>query len=89
MGYCTLRSPISGIIGLKKIDEGNIVNAKSILVNIKAIDTLYLNFTVSERDIARIEKSINAGPLLLTVYVDERTDYGLIKQKNIRANLNI
>jgi len=78
--YCTIEAPISGMIGINQVDEGNIVNTDTVMVNIKTIDPLYVNFTVSEKDIPRIKKTIESGPLKLIVSVEEKTNSDSIKE---------
>ncbi len=78
--YCSIEAPISGIIGINKVHEGNMVNTDTIMANIKNIDPLHLDFSVSEKDISRIKKALESGHLKLLVYVDEKTNNDSIKQ---------
>ncbi len=61
--YCSIISPIDGITGERQVDPGNIVPANSgpVLVNIKTIDPLYVDFTVPEKELPRVRKAIAEG----------------------------
>jgi membrane fusion protein, multidrug efflux system len=76
--YCHIHSPISGTVGIKNINEGNIVNPGDILANVKTVNPLYINFTVAENDIARIKNALLDGSLKLEALVNEKTRDGRI-----------
>src|SRR5262249_2649162 len=46
--YCTVNSPINGIIGFKKVDVGNLVGHDSLLATVSNSDPLLVNFNMSE-----------------------------------------
>lgn len=72
LDYCTIESPIDGITGVRQIDPGNVIIADSgpVLVNVKAIDPLYVDFTVPERNYTLLRDSINKGALSVIVATD-------------------
>lgn len=49
--YCQVKATITGYIGKNLLDIGNIVSNSSKLANIVQSDTLYVNFTLSDREI--------------------------------------
>lgn len=57
LGYCTIRSPLSGFTGSLLVDEGNVVKAdETILVVINQVRPIYVNFSVPEQYLKDIEK---------------------------------
>ncbi|NQT32479.1 MAG: efflux RND transporter periplasmic adaptor subunit [Candidatus Omnitrophica bacterium] len=60
LNYCYIKSPIDGLTGKRRVDIGNIVPANTgpVLVNVKEIDELYLDFTLPERDLAEVRKAM-------------------------------
>lgn len=85
--YCSIEAPISGMIGISQVDEGNMVNTDTVMANIKTIDPLHVDFTVSEKDISRIKKALESGPLKLIVCVEERTNSDSIKKVEYEGRL--
>ena len=71
LGYCRIQSPIAGITGKRQTDPGNIVTANSgpVLVNITTIDPLYVDFTLPERDLAKVRKAMSEGTLAVHITV--------------------
>jgi multidrug efflux system membrane fusion protein len=64
---------VNGIIGKRLVDPGNIVLANNgpALANIKTIDTLYVDFTVTDRQLADIRKAMATGILKVEVRVPD------------------
>ena len=59
LGYCTVRSPVAGVTGKHLADPGNVVGAgMTPLVNIKTIDSLKVDFTISEKYLAVIRREM-------------------------------
>lgn len=53
LGYCTIVSPIDGIIGQLNVDPGNLVGQAgntTPLVSISKVDPIYVNFSIAEAD---------------------------------------
>lgn len=52
LGYADVRAPISGHIGISKVKVGDLVSpsANSLLNTISAIDTIHVQFSISERE---------------------------------------
>lgn len=62
LGYCHLKSPISGRIGLRLVDEGNIVQAGSTnLVVVSQLNPISVIFYVAEDDLPQIQKQLRDG----------------------------
>jgi membrane fusion protein, multidrug efflux system len=60
--YCYVRSPIDGRTGRRLVDAGNFVaTGGAILVNIQRQDPLYVDFTISENELARVRQSMAEG----------------------------
>ncbi len=70
LNYCFIRSPIDGITGKRLVDPGNVVpeNTGPVLVNVKRIDPLYVDFTVPERDFSRLREARAEGALRVLVF---------------------
>ena len=61
--YCTIYSPISGIIGLQAINVGNLVgkNEPTLLATVSSSSSLDVDFTISEAYMLQLTKSGKAG----------------------------
>ena len=57
--YCTIYSPISGIIGLQQVNEGNLVgkNEPTLLATISSSSSLDVDFSISEAYMLQLAKS--------------------------------
>jgi multidrug efflux system membrane fusion protein len=63
--YCYVRSPLDGRTGRRLVDSGNYVGTGgSILVNIQRQDPVYVDFTISENDLARLRQDMEQGDAL-------------------------
>jgi membrane fusion protein, multidrug efflux system len=73
LGYCQIKSPVDGVAGIRQVDAGNIVTANSgpTLVNIKTVNPLYLDFTIPEANLFRLENAMNSHRLKVLLFVDE------------------
>lgn len=73
LDYCSVRAPISGLAGKRQVDPGNIVPANTgpTLVNIKTIDELYVDFTITERDFQSVRDATANAKLKVFVSPDE------------------
>src|SRR5262249_48534818 len=50
LSYCTIHSPISGIIGFKQVDTGNLVAKGALLATVSNSDPLLVDFNLSETE---------------------------------------
>jgi len=69
--YCTIDSPINGRAGQHMLDVGNVVNtmipmATSMLV-IQRLDPIYVDFTITEAQLARVRANMTHHPLTVDV----------------------
>jgi len=79
LGYTTIRAPISGRLGLRSIDIGNIVHAgdQNGIVTIAEIQPIAVMFTAPEDQLPAINRGLKAGPLKLDTYSpDGKTELG-------------
>jgi len=76
LNYCYIRSPVGGLTGKHKVDVGNIIKAIDgpVLLNIKTIDQLYVDFTITETDLDRVRQAMKEGKLAVEVYTDESSE---------------
>ena len=64
LDYCYLHSPIDGRAGARLVDVGNVVQANTTsLLSIQRIDPIYATFTITERDLAEVQKKMSRGML--------------------------
>jgi multidrug efflux system membrane fusion protein len=62
--YCSIRSPIDGIVGALKVDPGNLVKANDTtnpLVVVNQIQPIYVGFFVPERHLPAIKQYMASG----------------------------
>lgn len=83
LDYCSIKSPVNGVTGKVLVDPGNIVLANNgpTLANVKAIDTLYLDFTVTDLQLQEIRSAMAEGILQVEVRVpnDEKAYTGELR----------
>ncbi len=48
VGYTTVRAPLDGVVGLLKVDQGNLVAANQLLATMSSMDQMIAQFNVSE-----------------------------------------
>ena len=61
LSYCTIHSPISGIIGFKQVDTGNLVGHGSLLATVSNSDPLLVDFNLSETEFLDLTGPGGAG----------------------------
>jgi membrane fusion protein, multidrug efflux system len=67
--YASIRSPIDGIVGIRQVDIGNLVQANNqTLVVITQIKPIYVVFSLPEADIPRIRTTMAEGRLTVQAY---------------------
>ena len=70
LGYCTISSPINGVVGKKLIDVGNIitdVGTKMLVVN--QVNPLYIDFSIPERHFDAVHEMQQKEDLLIEIFV--------------------
>jgi multidrug efflux system membrane fusion protein len=65
LGYCTLRSAVSGVAGAVSVDQGNLVKSSEgkTLVVINRMNPVKVTFTVPEKNLSDIRTFMAAGHL--------------------------
>jgi len=74
--YCYVRSPNDGRTGRRLVDPGNYVaTGGATLVNIQLQDPVYVDFTISENDLAQLRENMGQGhSLTVDVVTPARPD---------------
>jgi len=68
--YCYIRSPIDGRAGARLVDVGDTVKANTAeLLSIRRIDPIYANFTITERELPKVQAKLSHGGLKALVRV--------------------
>lgn len=84
--FCSICSPVEGITGVRLVDPGNIVSANTgpTLVNIRTIDPIFIDFTISEKDFPEVHKQMRQGTLSVSIKPagDENTYEGKLTLVN-------
>lgn len=64
LGYTTIRSPITGIIGKVMVDRGNLVGKSepTLLATVSAVDPIYVDFSMAEADYLRLASRVRLDP---------------------------
>jgi multidrug efflux system membrane fusion protein len=64
LDYCDIKSPIDGRAGQRLVDAGNIVEANTKqLLSIQRLDHVYADFTITERELPRVQQELAQGTL--------------------------
>jgi multidrug efflux system membrane fusion protein len=82
LNYTRITSPIDGVVGLRQVDPGNIVNAGSSsgsssssgLVVITQIHPIAIIFTLPEDELPQVQRAMKASAQPLVVEAYDRTD---------------
>ncbi|HEY6323142.1 MAG TPA: efflux RND transporter periplasmic adaptor subunit [Thermoanaerobaculia bacterium] len=73
--YCSIRSPIDGRAGQRLVDPGNVVTANSgSLLLIQRLDPIYADFTVTEGDLAAVQRNMARAALRVEVRLPEEPE---------------
>ena len=80
LAYCSITSPLDGIVGLRQVDPGNIVNAgqSTGLVVITQVHPIAVIFTLPEDQLPQVQRAMRAQKAALVVEAYDRTDAHLI-----------
>lgn len=74
LGYTTITAPISGRIGFRIVDQGNIVHAGDMggIASIAQLEPIAVIFTAPEEEVPRINEALKArGPLPVIAYTSD------------------
>jgi membrane fusion protein (multidrug efflux system) len=63
LGYTTIRSPITGIIGKIQVDRGNLVGKgePTLLTTVSTVDPIFVDFSITDADLLHFSERIRAG----------------------------
>jgi multidrug efflux system membrane fusion protein len=79
LGYATITSPIDGRVGIRLVDQGNIIHASDAngIVVINQLRPISVVFTLPEENLPAINKAMAAGRLTVRATSrDEKEQYG-------------
>ncbi len=79
LGYCRITSPVSGLVGIRQVDPGNLVqaNQSAAIVTVTQMQPMSVLFSVPENDLGKILKRCSSGARL-TVEAYDRNMQRLI-----------
>ena len=90
VAFCHIVSPISGRVGLRLVDPGNVVQASSTtaLVVVTQVNPITVVFTVPEDNLPQVEQAMhrNKGPLAVTAF--DRTQATLLADGTLQSTNN-
>jgi multidrug efflux system membrane fusion protein len=70
LAYCTIKSPISGRLGVQAVDRGNVVKANdTALVTINKITPIHASFTIPEKQLPELKRYMAAGKVMVQAEV--------------------
>ena len=76
LGYTAIRSPATGIAGLQKIKNGNLVNANTeVLVSITQIKPVAVKFSLPERQLPLLRRYMGEGELAARATIPAQPDF--------------
>lgn len=61
LGYTRVIAPISGVTGVAAKADGSLVNPADMLTTIVQVNPIYVNFSVSEGDMLKLNKQVASG----------------------------
>jgi membrane fusion protein, multidrug efflux system len=75
LGYCTITSPISGRLGARLVDVGNLVHASDPtgLVTIAQVKPIFVSFTLPQDNLAAVRVEQAKAPLVVDAYAGNNT----------------
>lgn len=83
VGYCSIRSPIDGVIGALYVDQGNLIKEKDVAIaNINQISPIKINFTLPQQYLPLIRKYMAGNILNIIVTIP-----GAEKQEPVHCSL--
>jgi multidrug efflux system membrane fusion protein len=83
VGYCSIRSPIDGVIGALYVDRGNLIKEKDVAIaSINQINPVRINFTLPQQYLPLIRKYMEGNTLDIIVTIP-----GAEEQEPVRCTL--
>ncbi|MGM9999568.1 MAG: efflux RND transporter periplasmic adaptor subunit [Candidatus Bruticola sp.] len=78
IGYCTITSPITGVIGEINVYPGNLVGqtgSQQVLVTISSLDPIYCNFSLSEKEYLYMMEHRGSGEVDFNLVLSDGSVY--------------
>lgn len=78
VGYCFIRSPVDGRVGLRMVDAGNLIHATDAtgIISITQIHPISATFTLPQEELPRIQGDMRKGNLPVVAYAsDDSTEF--------------
>jgi multidrug efflux system membrane fusion protein len=74
LGYTEIRAPLTGRVGFRLVDPGNIVHATDVqgLLSIVQVDPINVLYTLAEADLAAVQQAFSKGKVPVTATVAGR-----------------
>ncbi|MGO8703137.1 MAG: efflux RND transporter periplasmic adaptor subunit [Candidatus Brocadiia bacterium] len=73
--YCSIRSPVDGRAGKALVNAGNVVTAnQTAILTIQQLAPLYVDFTITERDLPRVKELMAQGALKAFVWLPSEAE---------------
>lgn len=70
LGYCSIRSPISGRTGTIALQPGNLVKANELtIVTVNQLSPIYVTFSLPEKRLAEIKRGMAGGQLKIEAFI--------------------
>lgn len=70
LGYCSIRSPISGRTGTIALQPGNLVKANDLaIVTVNQISPIYVTFSIPEKRLSEVKRAMAAGQLKIVAVI--------------------
>jgi multidrug efflux system membrane fusion protein len=92
LGYCSIRSPISGRTGTIALHPGNLVKANDLpIVTVNQLAPIYATFSLPEKRLAEIKRAMAAGQLKIEAAIPNEpgvTEAGTISFLDNAVNPN-
>jgi RND family efflux transporter MFP subunit len=85
LGFTEVRAPLSGRLGRRLADVGNLIKADdTMLVSLLSLDPIYVSFDVDERTVLRIRrqpeaaaKASTSAPVILEMSLADKDDFSI------------
>ena len=95
LAWARVTSPIDGVVGIAKVQVGDLVNTNTVMTTVSTVDPIRVTFGISEREYLRFAERINEpayattrqGPFLEPVRLDLVLDDGSVWKEKGRAEL--
>lgn len=77
LAYCDVVAPVTGVTGKRLVDPGNIVSpgAGQTLVNVRSVDPLYADFTLSEAYLPEVKAAMKKGEVAVLLVLEENAGH--------------